>query len=107
MSSILTFLRNCMRWVLTLFGETDGVEPRLMVTIRSGGQHLPLPLDPQWNVLRVKEAVAPRLGLRPADLDIVLAGKRLSNSTTIQVIFFTFFLFLLFIFVYMFDISGM
>ncbi|XP_015593190.1 E3 ubiquitin-protein ligase parkin [Cephus cinctus] len=48
------------------------------------GNTLCVDLDPKWDIKNVKEVVAPRLGILPEDLKVILAGKELHNSTIIE-----------------------
>lgn len=88
MSAVLTLVKGCFQWLFRLLtGRLSAVEasPTLVVVVVSEGRHLPQKLPPDWDVLQLKQAVAPKFGLRHTQLDIVLAGKRLNNSTLIQV----------------------
>lgn len=51
----------------------------------TNGLSLCVDLDPKWDIERVKELVAPQLGLQPDEVKIIFAGKELDDSTTISV----------------------
>ncbi|KAJ1530827.1 hypothetical protein ONE63_005674 [Megalurothrips usitatus] len=57
----------------------------LNVFIKSNtGNTLSIELDPKWDVRRLKENVAPKLGLSPVDVKIIFSGKELMDSIVIE-----------------------
>lgn len=71
------------RFSMWLWGFDD--KKRLMVMVKGADKTVPLPLERSWDMSRVKEEVAPKLGLRPNDMALIFAGKRLSDSTLVEV----------------------
>lgn len=61
----------------------------LNIFIKSNtGNTLSIDLDPKWDIRRLKENIAPKLGLSPEDVKIIFAGKELMDSIVIEVRFF-------------------
>lgn len=58
----------------------------LLVYIKTNtGGTVPINLDPKWDIKTLKETVAPKLGLEPQEVKIILAGKELCDATIIEV----------------------
>ncbi|XP_014247455.1 E3 ubiquitin-protein ligase parkin [Cimex lectularius] len=72
--------------LLSLFSSgKKSLSNRLSVYIKSTkGDKLPVELDPKWDIKEVKEIVAPKLGLPPDNVEFILAGKLLDDSTIIE-----------------------
>uniref|UniRef100_A0A146LNZ3 E3 ubiquitin-protein ligase parkin n=1 Tax=Lygus hesperus TaxID=30085 RepID=A0A146LNZ3_LYGHE len=57
---------------------------KLSIHVKSNtGNSVDVDLDPQWDIGTLKEAIAPKIGLPADDMEIILAGKSLDDSTTI------------------------
>lgn len=79
-------------WELLSIGRST-LKNTLFVYIKTNtGATLPLSLDPKWDIKTVKQTVAPKLGLEPQEVKIILAGKELCDTTVIEVNFHTFML---------------
>lgn len=89
MSFILDYLRDFMQSILELFSfGKKKISNKLSIFIKTNnGKSLSVDLDPKWDIERVKELVAPQLGLQPSEVKIIFAGKELDDSTTISVSF--------------------
>lgn len=89
MGFILDYLRDFMQAVLELFSfGRKKISNKLSIFIKTNnGKSLSVDLDPKWDIERVKELVAPQLGLQPSEVKIIFAGKELDDSTTISVSF--------------------
>lgn len=59
---------------------------KLSIYVKSNtGSTLSVNLDPKWDIKEVKEVIAPKLGMSPEEVKIILAGKELDDSTVIEV----------------------
>lgn len=68
-----------------LFYSKKSIKKSLSVYIKSNdGKKVAVNLDPSWDIHRVKELVGPKLGLEAEEIKIILAGKELDDSTTIE-----------------------
>lgn len=87
MSFIIDLLNDFFQAMLELFSfGRKKISNKLSIFIKTtNGRSLSVELDPQWNIERVKELVAPQLGLQPDEVKIIFAGKELEGSTTISV----------------------
>ncbi|CRL03427.1 CLUMA_CG016236, isoform B [Clunio marinus] len=70
------------------FGEIKEVVEPIMFLLSDQSSYIngiKMPIeDPQWDIEKVKELVAPQLGLQPNEVKIIFAGKELEDSTTIS-----------------------
>lgn len=87
MSFILNFLRDIVQTMLELFSfGRKKITNKLSIFIKTtNGKSLSVDLDPKWDIEKVKELVAPQLGMEPSEVKIIFAGKELEDSTTISV----------------------
>jgi len=85
MSILWSLVERWLNWLTEMFTRKEVGGGEVQVQVRSGGTSVALALSPHWDVKRVKEAAGSKLGLPPRDLALVLAGKRLSDSTLIKV----------------------
>ena len=61
-------------------------EITLRVHIKTtSGQSFLIELNPKWDIARVKQFVAPKVGLKPDQISIIFAGRDLSDDLLIQV----------------------
>ena len=51
------------------------------------GKKMTIEIDQTWDIKSVKEVVGPKLGLDAEEIKIILAGKELDDSITIEVWF--------------------
>lgn len=71
---------------LLWFGKKS-ISNSLSIYIKSNtGSTISVDLDPKWDIEKVKEIVAPQLGLQPEEVKIIFAGKELCDSTIIEVL---------------------
>lgn len=92
MSFIFSFVKNVFIKMLQIiwFGKRK-ISNSLSIYVKTNtGNTLAVDLDPKWDIRNVKEIVAPKMGISPDDIKIILAGKELHNSTIIEVILFIF-----------------
>lgn len=89
MSFILNFFRDLIQTMLELFSfGKKKITNKLSIFIKTNnGKSLSVDLDPKWDIEKVKELVAPQLGLQPNEVKIIFAGKELDDSTIISVSF--------------------
>lgn len=89
MSFILNFFRDLIQTMLELFSfGKKKITNKLSIFIKTNnGKSLSVELDPKWDIEKVKELVAPQLGLQPNEVKIIFAGKELDDSTMISVRF--------------------
>lgn len=87
MSFIVDFLYDFFHAMLELFSfGRKKITNKLSIFIKTtNGKSLSVELDPLWDIEKVKELVAPQLGLQPNEVKIIFAGKELEDSTTISV----------------------
>ena len=87
MSFIFDILNDLLQAMLELFSfGRKKISNKLSIFIKTtNGKSLSVELDPKWDIERVKELVAPQLGLQPDEVKIIFAGKELEDSTTISV----------------------
>lgn len=85
--SFLDFLRDLVQTMLELFSfGRKKISNKLSIFIKTtNGKSLSVDLDPKWDIEKVKELVAPQLGMEPGEVKIIFAGKELEDSTTISV----------------------
>ncbi|XP_044727247.1 E3 ubiquitin-protein ligase parkin isoform X1 [Chrysoperla carnea] len=86
MSFVLNVLRSIIHNMLQLlwFGKKS-ISNSLSIYIKSNtGSTISVDLDPKWDIEKVKEIVAPQLGLQPEEVKIIFAGKELCDSTIIE-----------------------
>lgn len=89
MSFVLDFFRDLLQTMLELFSfGRKKISNKLSIFIKTtNGKSLSVELDPKWDIERVKELVAPQLGMEPSEVKIIFAGKELEDSTIISVSF--------------------
>lgn len=89
MSFFINFFRDFFQAMLELFSfGRKKITNKLSIFIKTtNGKSLSVDLDPKWDIEKVKELVAPQLGLSPNEVKIIFAGKELEDSTTISVNF--------------------
>lgn len=89
MSFILNFFRDLIQTMLELFSfGKKKITNKLSIFIKTNnGKSLSVDLDPKWDIEKVKELVAPQLGMQPNEVKIIFAGKELDDSTIISVRF--------------------
>lgn len=89
MSFLVNFFKDLVQTMLELFSfGKKKISNKLSIFIKTtNGKSLSIDLDPKWDIERVKELVAPQLGLQPNEVKIIFAGKELEDSTTISVSF--------------------
>lgn len=87
MSFIVNFFKDIVQTMLELFSfSRKKISNKLSIFIKTtNGKSLSVDLDPKWDIEKVKELVAPQLGLQPNEVKIIFAGKELEDSTTISV----------------------
>lgn len=87
MSFIFDFLNDLFQTMLELFSfGRKKISNKLSIFIKTtNGKSLSVELDPKWDIEKVKELVAPQLGMQPDEVKIIFAGKELEDSTTISV----------------------
>lgn len=87
MSFILDAIRDFFQTMLELFSfGRKKISNKLSIFIKTtNGKSLSVDLDPKWDIERVKELVAPQLGMKPNEVKIIFAGKELDDSTMISV----------------------
>lgn len=87
MSFIFDLFRDFIQAMLEFFSlGKKKISNKLSIFIKTtNGKSLSVDLDPQWDIEKVKELVAPQLGLQPSEVKIIFAGKELEDSTTISV----------------------
>lgn len=87
MSFILDALSDFIQAMLELFSfGKKKISNKLSIFIKTtNGKSLSVDLDPKWDIERVKELVAPQLGMKPDEVKIIFAGKELDDSTMISV----------------------
>lgn len=87
MSFIVDLLRDFFQTMLELFSfGKKKISNKLSIFIKTNnGKSLSVELDPKWDIEKVKELVAPRLGMQPNEVKIIFAGKELDDSTMISV----------------------
>lgn len=57
----------------------------LRVFIKYSGKTISTDLDPTWSVKKVKEVIAPQLGVSPEEIKIIFAGNELPDSFILEV----------------------
>lgn len=87
MSFWFNLVKNAFLGMLRLFWfDKRKISNSLSIYIKTNtGNTLSVELDPKWDIKNLKEIVAPRMGIPPEDVKIILAGKELHNSTIIEV----------------------
>lgn len=87
MSYLLYAIKNLLNSMLQLFrfGKKTLTNSLNIYVKTTTGNTLSVDLDPTWDIKDLKEVVAPKLGLEPAEVKIIFAGKELSDTTTIAV----------------------
>lgn len=89
MSFIIDALRDFIQAMLELFSfGKKKITNKLSIFIKTSsgnGKSLIVELDPKWEISKVKELVAPQLGMHPNEVKIIFAGKELNDSTIISV----------------------
>ena len=48
--------------------------------------NIPVQIDPQWNIARLKEEIARQQGVDPTEIRIIFAGKELKDDLQLKVI---------------------
>ena len=62
-------------------------QSRLTIFVRfNSSTNIPVQIDLQWNIARLKEEIARQQGVDPSELRIIFAGKELSDELQLKVI---------------------
>jgi len=56
----------------------------LRVFIKYAGRTISTDLDPRWEIRKVKEVIAPKLGVSPDEIKIIFAGNELPDSFILE-----------------------
>ncbi|ODN04682.1 E3 ubiquitin-protein ligase parkin [Orchesella cincta] len=56
----------------------------LRVFIKYAGRTISTDLDPRWEIRKVKEMIAPKLGVSPEEIKIIFAGNELPDSFVLE-----------------------
>ncbi|ETN62067.1 parkin (ubiquitin E3 ligase prkn) [Anopheles darlingi] len=86
MFDLFNFIRELLHSMLAIFSfGKKKLSNTLSVYVKTNtGSTLAVSLEPHMEIKEVKEMVAPQLGLEPAELKIIFAGRELSDTTTIR-----------------------
>ena len=61
---------------------------KLTIFVRfNSSTNIPVQIEPQWNVLKLKEEIGQRQGVDPKDIRIVFAGRELKDDLRLKVPF--------------------
>lgn len=88
---ILRALSAFIDAILRFFGMSSNgtalVGPNtLRVFIKYSGRTISVDLNPSWSIKRVKNEIAPKLGVSPEEIKIIFAGNELPDSFILQVL---------------------
>ena len=62
--------------------------PKLTIFVRfNSSMNIPVQIEPQWNVSKLKEEIGRRQGVDPKDIRIVFAGRELKDNLRLKVPF--------------------
>lgn len=61
-------------------------KPTIFVRFNSS-TNMPVQIEPQWNVSKLKEEIGQRQGVDPKDIRIVFAGRELKDNLRLKVSF--------------------
>ena len=60
---------------------------RLTIFVRfNSSTNIPVQIDPQWTVLKLKDEIAQRQDVDPKDIRIVFAGRELKDDLKLKVL---------------------
>lgn len=90
LGEILRAISAFFEALLQLFGmsaSSDSIAGpnTLRVFIKYAGQTVTADLNPSWSIKRVKDEVAPKLGVLPEEIRIIFAGNELPDSFVLEV----------------------
>lgn len=61
---------------------------KLTIFVRfNSSTNIPVQIEPQWNVLKLKEEIGQKQGVDPKDIRIVFAGRELKDDLRLKVPF--------------------